>query len=103
MQYFYYVLIFLSGAFLCNSIPHLAAGLRGERFPTPFAKPRGVGLSSPVTNFMWGFLNIAIGFFMVRRGLQLEFSVVPFIVMAGFLMAGTYLSVHFGRVRAGQI
>ena len=29
---------FAAGALLCNCIPHLTAGLRGERFPSPFGK-----------------------------------------------------------------
>ncbi|WP_212741939.1 hypothetical protein, partial [Sphingomonas sp. 1F27F7B] len=28
-----YLVLFLGGALLCNAIPHLAAGLRGEPFP----------------------------------------------------------------------
>jgi hypothetical protein len=35
-----YVAPFFLGAFFCNAIPHLANGLRGEPFQTPFAKPR---------------------------------------------------------------
>ena len=45
---------FFAGAFLCNAIPHLASGLKGETFPTPFATPRGVGNSSAMLNFFWG-------------------------------------------------
>jgi len=41
-----YVACFFAGRFLCNCIPHLACGLRGEILPTPFAKPRGKGPSS---------------------------------------------------------
>ncbi len=51
----------LTGALLCNSLPHLAAGLRGEPFPTPFARPRGIGPSSPLVNFYWGALNLLLG------------------------------------------
>ena len=36
-----YTAIFFTGAFLCNCIPHLCAGLQGMPFPTPFATPRG--------------------------------------------------------------
>ncbi len=34
-----YIAVFFAGAFLCNSLPHLACGLSGAPFPTPFAKP----------------------------------------------------------------
>ncbi|MEJ0066167.1 MAG: hypothetical protein WDM85_12710 [Caulobacteraceae bacterium] len=60
-------LLIPAGAFLCNSIPHLAAGLRGEVFPTPFAKPRGKGPSSALVNFYWGAANLALGLFILLR------------------------------------
>jgi hypothetical protein len=56
-----YVCHFFAGAFLCNCIPHLVAGLQGAPFPTPFAKPRGVGNSSPPVNFLWGSFNLPAG------------------------------------------
>ncbi len=62
-----YLLLFLAGALLCNAIPHLAAGLRGEPFPTPFAKPRGVGLSPPLVNFLWGLLNLVVGLWLAAE------------------------------------
>jgi len=54
------VAILFAGAFFCNCIPHLASGLRGEPFPTPFARPRGVGNSSPLANVLWGTANLAV-------------------------------------------
>jgi hypothetical protein len=91
---------FFTGAFLCNSIPHLASGLRGEVFPTPFAKPRGRGPSSPIVNFLWGAFNFLIGVLLlssreVAVGLNPGFASLA----AGALVIGIYLSLHFGRVR----
>ena len=94
---------FFAGAFLCNSIPHLAAGLRGEPFPTPFAKPPGQGLSSPITNALWGSLNFFLGWGClhaapVEFGLNVKFALfaVAFVGMAIFTAS------HFGKVRAGR-
>ncbi|MFM0330062.1 hypothetical protein [Paraburkholderia strydomiana] len=56
-----FVAIFFAGAFLCNAMPHLTAGLRGEVFPSPFSTPHGKGPSSPLVNFLWGMLNALIG------------------------------------------
>ncbi len=44
---------FFGGAFLVNAIPHLASGTMGRAFQSPFAKPRGIGLSlvRPRVNF----------------------------------------------------
>ena len=61
----HYVLTFFAGAFLCNCIPHLSSGLRGAPFPTPFAKPRGVGNSPPFLNFLWGSFNLFIGIYVL--------------------------------------
>ena len=95
-----YVVLFFMGAFLCNAIPHLAAGLRGEAFPTPFAKPPGRGLSSPVTNVLWGTANVVAGIALSR----IETGMAPFLAsllafVAGWLAIGCYLAVHFGKVR----
>jgi hypothetical protein len=95
-----YVALFFAGALLCNSIPHLAAGLQGTPFPTPFARPRGVGNSSPLANFLWGSSNVAAG--------ALLYSLYPIaayasshavVFAAGALGLGAYLSIHFAKVR----
>ncbi|MEO6922123.1 MAG: hypothetical protein ABI171_24235 [Collimonas sp.] len=103
MNFLHYVAIFFAGAFLCNCIPHLASGLRGEAFPTPFAKPRGVGDSSPMLNFLWGSANLLVGAILYTRsalapGINLECG----LFLAGFLIMGLYLSRHFGAVRRGK-
>ncbi|AIY41369.1 hypothetical protein LT85_2211 [Collimonas arenae] len=100
MTFLHYVAVFFAGAFLCNCIPHLASGLRGDAFPTPFAKPRGVGDSSPALNFLWGSANLLAGAILyvwsaVTMGVSLEFG----LFIAGFLILGLYLSSHFGVVR----
>lgn len=97
------IVLFLVGALLCNAIPHLAAGLRGEPFPTPFAKPSGVGLSSPLLNFVWGSFNLAVGLILLSRHPVPElFSEEAGLVAAGFLLLGAAMSYRFGKVREGQ-
>jgi len=97
-----WVLLFLAGALLCNSIPHLAAGLRGEPFPTPFARPRGVGYSSPVTNFLWGTINLAGGIALLLWRLRpVLLGATAAAAAAGWLAIGLYLARHFGAVRNG--
>ena len=90
---------FFAGAFLCNSLPHLAAGLQGRPFPSPFAKPRGVGLSSPLVNVLWGLFNVVVGLVLlslqpVSIGLNAPFVVV----IAGATAIGVYLALHFSKV-----
>ena len=94
---------FFAGIFLCNCIPHLVCGLRGEPFPTPFASPPGAGLSSPVVNFIWGFFNLVIFFALLclyRVEISLNTGLVLF--LAGFFLIGIFMSLHFGKVRAGR-
>ena len=88
-----------AGLFLCNCIPHLCAGLRGEPFPTPFAKPPGKGKSSAVTNTLWGNLNLIIGFLLlhfspIEPGLNLE----SILFVVGFVGLGIPSSMHFEKV-----
>jgi len=94
------VALFFAGALLCNSIPHLVAGLQGEPFPTPFARPRGVGNSSPQVNFLWGALNLAIGIFILSRNpLTASASLGDLAFAVGGLSLGLYLARHFGKSR----
>jgi hypothetical protein len=96
-----YVAILFAGAFLCNCIPHLGAGLQGMPFPTPFAKPRGIGNSSPLANFLWGVLNLCVGLYLLStQPVLIGANSGSFALIAGGLAIGTYLSLHFGKVRA---
>ena len=61
MPWYWYLLEFLSGAFLANGVPHFVQGISGHWFQSPFAKPPGVGESSPVVNVVWGFANLVAG------------------------------------------
>lgn len=57
-----------SGMILANAVPHFVHGISGDRFPTPFAKPPGKGLSSPTTNMAWALANLAAGYVLLRVG-----------------------------------
>lgn len=96
-----YLRIIFVGALLCNCIPHLAAGLQGRSFPTPFATPRGVGQSSASVNVLWGAANLFSGLFLLVRDLTpLETAAGIAAMGLGFLGLGIWLSRHFGRVEA---
>ena len=62
------VAAFFAGAFLANALPHLVHGMSGDRFPTPFARPPGRGLSSAPLNVGWGLANLAVGCALLRGG-----------------------------------
>src|SRR5271156_5134824 len=96
----HYVAAFFAGAFLCNSVPHLVAGLQGAPFPTPFARPRGVGDSSPLVNFLWGGLNLLAGIFLLS-GFPAVAGFNPgfLTLILGALAIGILSAWHFGKVR----
>jgi len=91
--------LFFSGAFLCNCVPHLVAGLMGEAFPTPFAKPRGVGDSPAVVNVVWGFFNLVVGVLLFRASEHLS-TLQLMSLLAGAMAMGIFLALHFSRVKA---
>ena len=98
-----YIALFFAGAFLCNSVPHLVAGLSGMPFPTPFAQPHGVGNSPPVIDFCWGAANFLVGLYLLQRhpvavGFGGDFGVF----LAGVVVLGVFSSLRFGKVRGSK-
>ena len=68
MRWYNYAAIFAAGVLFVNAVPHYVRGVSGDRFPTPFAKPPGKGLSSPVVNVLWALFNLAVAYWMARAG-----------------------------------
>jgi hypothetical protein len=94
-------MLVLAGLLLCNCIPHLASGLQGDAFPTPFATPRGIGNSPPLVNFLWGAANLGLGALILMRFLALDAAGSGLLaVFVGFLAAGIFTSLHFARKAA---
>ena len=104
MPWYFYLLEFLSGMFLANGVPHFVQGVSGAPFQSPFAKPPGVGESSPLSNVLWGFGNLVAGavllhFFWPSGNTPAAGWVV---LGAGALGMSIQLATHFGTVRAGK-
>ena len=68
MNWYHYLACFFAGCFLTNVVPHLVHGISGDRFPTPFAKPPGKGLSSPTVNVVWALFNMVVGYILFQVG-----------------------------------
>jgi hypothetical protein len=94
----------VGGAFLMNAIPHLVSGLMGRKFPSPFAKPPGQGLSSAIVNVIWGFANLVVGYVLVcqvgRFDLRNVADAAP--LALGMLALGFGMSRHFGGLNGGR-
>jgi len=99
MPWYIYVLQFVSGLLLANGVPHFVQGISGKRFPTPFASPPGVGESSSVTNVLWGFGNLAVGFAVLwsfsPKGSDVVLEWIA--VGLGLLVAAVILARHFAQ------
>jgi hypothetical protein len=95
---------FFGGVFLTNAIPHVIAGMMGEPFQTPFASPRGEGLSTSTVNILWGFFNLIVGYFLVCRVGDFDLRSTSDVVAPGLggLLIGLFLARHFGRFHGGN-
>jgi hypothetical protein len=101
-QYLALVQQFFAGAFLCNSVPHLVAGLQGRKFPTPFSIPATIGYSSALTNVFWGLFNVVVGLLLVSAApLTVGLNAGCISALLGALGIGAHIARHFGRVTAG--
>jgi hypothetical protein len=68
MEWYQYIASFFASAFLANVVPHFVHGVSGDKFPTPFAKPPGKGLSSAPVNMVWALFNLLIGYLLLKPG-----------------------------------
>jgi hypothetical protein len=100
----HWVAYFWGGAFLCNAIPHFVAGVMGQPFQSPFAKPPGQGLSSSTVNVLWGAFNFAVAYALII-GVGSFDPRCPSDVLAvgtGVLSMGLMAARAFGRFHGGN-
>jgi hypothetical protein len=105
MHWYIYAAHFFGGMFLANAIPHFVAGTSGRAFQSPFAKPRGVGLSSAVVNVLWGWGNLVAAYvLLVTVGyLNLDDVLDASVFAVGLLVMGLVLAISFGRANGGKL
>lgn len=92
-----------AGCFLVNGIPHFVQGLSGHQFQSPFAKPPGIGESSPVVNILWGAFNLVLGAILLCGVGEFKAGAnIDTFVSGGFALAtALVLGKHFGKIRSG--
>jgi len=92
------VACFFAGALLANVVPHFVHGISGDRFPTPFAKPPGRGLSSPTVNVVWALANLIAGFVLFRVSSVASGAIAALVLFfAGIAVIGVMSSVNFQK------
>jgi len=104
MRWLDLVSYFFGGVFLANAVPHFVSGTMGRAFQSPFAKPPGEGLSSSAVNVCWGFLNAAIGYWLVFRVGNYQLQSTPDAAASGLgaLVISLQNARHFGRLHGGN-
>jgi hypothetical protein len=96
MEWFNYLACFFAGAFLANVVPHFVHGISGDKFPTPFAKPPGKGLSSPTVNAIWALFNMVVGFLLFQKGeISTALPITWVLFFAGVATISIMTSIHF--------
>jgi hypothetical protein len=103
MRWYHYVAYFFGGAFLANTLPHLANGISGNPFQSPFAHPPGEGLSSATVNVLWGLFNLAVAYVLVCRVGAFDLKRTSHAVAfgAGIVMISLVCARSFARFHGG--
>ncbi|MDE1176657.1 MAG: hypothetical protein PW789_08615 [Edaphobacter sp.] len=92
----HYIACFFAGAFFANVVPHFVHGISGDPFPSPFATPRGIGLSSPTVNVVWALVNLVAGYLLFRHAHLAALQPADLLVFfAGIAVLSIQMSMHF--------
>jgi hypothetical protein len=99
------VAYFFGGAFLANAIPHVVSGQMGRAFQSPFARPRGEGLSSSTVNVVWGFFNLLVAYLLLVQVGNFDIRAAEPMVASGLgaLVLSLFMAKHFGRFHGGNL
>lgn len=96
MEWHQYIACFFAGAFSANVVPHFVAGIQGNQFPTPFAKPPGKGLSSPILNMAWALFNMFVAALLFNAGHVGTGHLITLVIyFAGISVLSLWLSKRF--------
>lgn len=96
-----WLLYALGAFFMVNGVPHFVQGISGNPFQSPFAKPAGVGESSPLVNVLWGAFNFFAGTVILYHYLHFQPGAnrQTLFVAVVALLCSMVLAVYFGGVR----
>jgi hypothetical protein len=98
MEWYNYFSGFFAGMFLSNSVPHFVNGISGNKFPTPFSKPHGKGLSSPTLNVAWSLINLVAGYALFILSKLSSHDILSLVIFfIGFAAMSLFSSIGFSR------
>ena len=98
MEWYNYISGFFAGIFLSNFVPHFVNGVSGNRFPTPFSKPHGKGLSSPALNVIWSLVNLVAGYALFMLGKISTHDTLSLIIFfIGFAALSLFSAIGFSQ------
>lgn len=98
MEWYNYLVTFFAAVFLSNAVPHFVNGVSGNKFPTPFSKPPGKGLSSPLINVLWAMLNIILGYVLFRVSHMTSGNMLALVIfLVGFTAMSIVSAVNFQK------
>jgi len=105
MASLHFVSWFFGGAFLANAVPHFVFGIAGRPFQSPFATPRGEGLSSSTVNVLWSLFNLVVGYALVLHvgDFNLRDTADAAALGLGIMALSVPLARRFGRVNGGNL
>ena len=100
----HYLAYFFGGVFLTNAIPHFVSGVMGRPFQSPFATPRGEGLSSSTINVVWGAANLVVAYFLICHVGDFDVHALDDagVLGLGMLLFGVVTARLFGRFHGGN-
>jgi hypothetical protein len=104
MNWLWLVSYSFGGIFAANAVPHFVAGTMGRPFQSPFAKPRGEGLSSSTVNVVWGFFNAVVAYLLVAHVGVFDSRATNHILAFGLgaLLISIFSARHFGQFHGGN-
>jgi hypothetical protein len=99
-----YIAHFFGGVFLANGVPHFVNGVCGRPFRTPFVGTAPGRVSSPMTNVVWGWVNLLVAYLLFIDVGPRYLGSLPdtFASGAGVLVMGLLLAKLFAGDRAGR-
>ena len=93
-----YLACFFSGVLFANALPHLSHGMSGEQFPAPFGYALGTGFLSHLSNVIWGWINLVLGYYLFAKGGVLQPGMARKVVFfSGILAMSILLSFIFSH------